>query len=354
MAKIWQMVVQRNGGRFTAHVIFYNDQPLELASLAGWRWAPKSLLPELETGLSYDSATSRFGLSESAGEMGLVTEKGLRVVFPGMRITLRPWRSHASGRVWPWSLVTRHLVELNLFCRDETGRWFALADQIRGHLIAAWSWKEWTERDEQLLKRDQEQPREGKRPSQPVFNELRHGELALIRDTKMPGPIPVYLLARLQTPYMERAPLYVHTCLPVTMSEVEASLWPGLDILQGVAAEVYDSKINQELLDFLEGQEGYAYPEADRKECKRIKEGLIKEMQQVAKVALDKDTEGQLEKVTQEFLGDGKKGDVWKLLLFQVPYNLSAQSLPDDQEWVVDGPAVGDDGLCREVCCIGA
>jgi hypothetical protein len=351
MAEIWKLVAHQSGGRFLARVIFYNDQPLGLASLGGWRWAPKSLLPALDTGLTYVSATARFAPPGSAADMGTVTDRGLRVVFPGMRITMRAWPvEHACKTVWPWSLVTRHVVESNLFCRNKNKKWFTLADQIRGERISGWSWEEWTVRDDELLARDLHHPGEGNRPSQPIFNELLKGDLALIRDTKLPASPPVYLLARLQGPYELGKPLHVNACLPVVAAEVSETLWPGLDILQRLAAEVYGSEINRELLDLLGRQEGGGYPDDDDEECRRVLKELRKEMQRAAEVALGKDKDGLLERVTQEYMGDGRRDDVWKTLLFQVPFDLSAEDLPDDQVWVVDRPYTGN-GLCGDECC---
>jgi hypothetical protein len=161
---------------------------------------------------------------------------------------------------------------------------------------------------------------------------------------------PVYLLAQLREPYVEGTPLLVHACLPVVLDEVPAHVRPGLDVLRALAAEVSGAEINRELLELLDAQTGGACPDEDGAECKRIVEGLKDEMRRVSKTALDMDDEGLLERVTQEYMGDGKRDDVWKLLLYLVPFDLSAEALPDDQVWVVDRPPLGD-GLCGDLCC---
>ncbi|KAK3374325.1 hypothetical protein B0T24DRAFT_704698 [Lasiosphaeria ovina] len=358
MAAVWRLLAEECGGFFLPWVIFYNDQRLGLSSLRGWRWAPKTLLPQLETGFSYDTATSRFDpRAESTAQMGVVTERGLKVSFPGKRIALRPWAEHESGRLWPWNLFTRKFVENQLLCRDaETGAWYTLSNQMRGEHIEAWTWDEWTKRDAELLAEDKMQPVEGKRPSQPIFNELCRGELALIKDTKLSGHVEVYLLARVQQqPTIEEdkndGSLHVHACLPLSVTEIASAIWPGLDMLRGMVEQVYGSDINQELLDFLALQEGGRDPDPEVDgEYKRIEQRLRAEMQRVAADALERDTEKHLAWVSDEFIGENKRGDIWKAMVLLTPYEISVKSLPDDQVWVVDGPVVGD-GLCHEPCC---
>lgn len=352
MAKVWKLLAEKCGNYFTARVIFFNDQPLELASLSGWRWAPKSLLPQLDAGFSYNTAFLRFDPPDSAAKMGFVTEHGLKVSFPGLRIALRPWVEHESKQVWPWSWFMRHSVESNLACRHRsTGQWLTLCNWMRGENINAWTLEEWAKRDMELVAKNKAQPWEGERPSQPIFNELRRGDLALIQDTMQAvSPRKTYLLARLQTTSTQGGPLHVHACLTVCVAEVSSSLWPGLDMLQDMARQVYRSEINQELLRFLTQQEDGRDPDPEGEECKRIMQKLLQEMQRVAQEELAKDENGHLARVAEEFLGRGKQADVWKVMIGMVPYDLSVGSLPDDQDWIVDGPVAGD-GQCHEECC---
>ncbi|KLU85489.1 hypothetical protein MAPG_04512 [Magnaporthiopsis poae ATCC 64411] len=353
MAKVWKLLAERCGNYFTPRVIFYNDQPLGLASLSGWRWAPKSLLLQLDAGFSYNSAIHRFYPPDSAAELGFVTEHGLKVRFPGLRIALRPWIKHESGRVWPWSWFMRHSVESHLACRHRsTGEWLTLCNWMRGENINAWTMEEWTKRDMELIEKAKAQPGEGKRPSQPIFNELRQeGELVLIQDTTQTVSTgKTCLLARLQTTSTRGGPLHVHACLTVAAGYVSSSLWPGFDKLQDMARQVYRSEINQELLRFLTQQEDGREPDPEGEECKRIMQELRQEMERVAQEELAKDEDGHLKRVAEEFLGRGKQADVWKVMAGMVPYDLSVESLPDDQEWIVDGPVVGD-GQCHDKCC---
>lgn len=97
-------------------------------------------------------------------------------------------------------------------------------------------------------------------------------------------------------------------------------------------------------------QEDDRDPDSEGEECKRIMQELREEMQRVAREELAKDEDGHLKRVAEKFLGRGKQADVWKLMISMVPYDLSVGSLPDDQDWIVDGPVVGD-GQCHDKCC---
>src|SRR5207247_2056675 len=107
---------------------------------------------ETESGLDYNVATGRWDppfqakvLDPSASQLGIVTKYGLKVTYPGLKITLKPWVQHS--RKWPWSLYVRCLVENQLFCRSTTGEWFTISSYLRGGKIASWTWKDWTDRD---------------------------------------------------------------------------------------------------------------------------------------------------------------------------------------------------------------
>ncbi|KAK0701904.1 hypothetical protein B0T26DRAFT_682002 [Lasiosphaeria miniovina] len=321
MATVWRLLAEKCGGFFLLRVIFYNDQRLGLSSLRGWRWAPKTLLPQLETGFSYDTAQA-----DST---------------PGRNLPQR----------WECASLSGHGPSTRAagFGRGTYSR-------MRGEHIQAWTWDEWKRRDAELLEEDKMQPVEGERPSQPIFNELCRGELALIKDTKLSGHVEVYLLARVQQqPTTEEdkddGSLHVHACLPLSVTEIASPIWPGLDMLRGMVEQVSRSDINKELLDFLLLQEGERDPDPKVDgEYKRIEQGLRAEMQRVATDTLERDTDKHLAWVADEFIGENKRGDIWKAMVLLTPYEISVKSLPDDQVWVGDGPVVGD-GLCHEACC---
>ena len=355
MAKLWGLVTKKSGGFFAARVIFYNNQPLGLAALHGWRWAPKSLLSQVDDGFSYDIATTRLHFTDSPDGRGTVTEHGLRVALPGMSIALRPWAAHASGQLWPWSLFTRLLVMNEMMARHRsTGQWFRLSSMLHDEQTGRLTRDECAKRDDELLEQDKTRPWEGQRPSQPIFNELCWGELALIRDMEHPAPLTVNLLARLQTTstYTDDTtsrPLQVHACLTICVAELADALWPGFDMLCDMARRVCGSEINQELLDFLARQEGGRDPDPKCQEYQKITKGVCEEMKRVAKEALVEDEQGYLARVAVEFGCEGEEA-VWKMLVFLLPFDVSVENLPDDQVWIVDGPVVGD-GLCHDDCC---
>lgn len=96
MARIWELVAKAAGG-IPPRMIFFVNEPLQLPKLTGWRWAPKTLLsPTFGSGLRYENKADRFGVFDltvsSGGDfpLGIPTELGFKVVFPGFALTARP------------------------------------------------------------------------------------------------------------------------------------------------------------------------------------------------------------------------------------------------------------------------
>jgi hypothetical protein len=348
MAILWEFIAQRCGG-IPSRVIFFVDQPLDLATLAGWRWAPKSLLlPERPSGLHYDRAANRwnptfsFEKGDPACERGKVTAYGLKVRYSGLRITLKPYIE--GGPRWPWSPYYRRSIETGLYCRHkETGQWFKMLNYFKSALRVSsmLDWKSW---NEQTLAEDKNEHREGKRRSQPLFNELCSGQLALINPNEEHIEFP-YLLVRLQSKYVENTAVHVHSCLPVLFEEMQPGSWSFLDKLKDVAIKVSNSKENQDLLDLWKAGDR-VNPEND--EWRPIMRNLMKKMQSETQVIWDSDMASAL----RTYFGEVSKEDCWKVLLSAVPYDLSVESLSDGKvvEWIVDGSVAGD-GLCKEECC---
>jgi len=350
MAIVWNLIAKQCGG-IPARVIFFAEQPLQLATLDGWRWAPKTLLiADFETGLDYDIAINRFTTSESGRvdlsvyNLGSLSEQGLRVTFPGSLLTLKPWTEGSSK--WPWSLLHSQPVE-QLFCRDKsTGKWFTIVDYfLSRRRIRSSSSEERAKRDKQMIEEEGTETREGKRRSQPIFNELCSGNVALIKDTMMPDYTTRWLLVRLRDEYDENAPLHVHASLTVLLTEVDPCVWPALDALRTIAAKVAGSEENQQFLCYLEQAGGGDH---DNDECRRIVKELAEEMQRQISDYWDESVEFAAS--CEMYLGKNRRDRCLRFLLSAAPYDLCLEPLSDDRVWVVDRPVAGD-GKCKEECC---
>lgn len=367
MQSIWKQIATKCGG-IPARIIFYVEEPLTLDTLSGWRWAPKSFLAtEFESGMDYNTALIRWTNSNSSQplepwdcKLGSWEEnKGLKISYPGMRITLTPWANGESK--WPWGLYCRHLAENQLFCRESASKkWFTISHYFRSVMTTEWTWEEWSKRDKRLLEEDNLDKRytEGKRKSQPIFNELASpGELVLIRDTDSRAPTMVHLLARVQTGDSTRKegdPLHVHACLPVFLTEVSEEYWPVLDTLRRLAQEVSCSEEHSEVLRLWKKDNlGYVTaPSSD--ECRPSLNALMRKMQSVTSAHwLADGKHGNFIPGYEALFGKRSAEDCWKNLTWAVPYDLSIDSIAggQDQTWVVDRPMEGD-GKCKERCCV--
>jgi len=346
MGRVWKLVAQACGG-FPAKVIFYVEHPLQLSTLSGWRWAPRSRLG-LDSCINYDAATGIFQSSSARGssQLGTVSGYGLRVTYPGHTIALRPWVEGSSHKSpWNWFFRRQRAPEIRLLCRHESSKkWFYMSDYFRNQMQLSLSWDKQNESDKELADKDAKQPLEGKRPSQPLFNHLVSGNMALIQDTPEQPRTTINLLVRLRSEHVEKAPLRVHACRPVMLTEVESDFVLVMETVRHLAISVASHESNRELLRVLE-EEGEQSEESDK--YKQAVETVKQEMKRLAWEAWDGNSE--FARAFVDHTGASRE-TCWAAIPALLPFDLVLGTLPEDQVWEVDRPA-GGDGRCAEKCC---
>ena len=120
MQKVWELIAEKVGG-IPSQAIFFEEPRI---SFPGWRWAPQSLLV-LNRGIH--DFTSRM-LRWSAPQLGSITSRGLRVQYPGYRLSAISEYSDGKPRnPWPgFERIPESYVE---FRDSTTGNWFRIVDK---------------------------------------------------------------------------------------------------------------------------------------------------------------------------------------------------------------------------------
>jgi hypothetical protein len=120
MQKVWELIAAKEGG-IPSQVIFFEEPRIDSH---GWRWAPQSLL-EMKKGI-HDFTTRILRWSEP--QLGAITSQGLRVQYPGYRLSVI--KQYDDGRPRnPWPGFKR-IPESYIEFRDvKTGNWFRISDK---------------------------------------------------------------------------------------------------------------------------------------------------------------------------------------------------------------------------------
>ena len=132
MQKVWELLAAKNGG-ISAHVIFFEEQRIDAK---GWRWAPKSLL-------SFEKSIHQANVRVvrwAERQLGIPTSLGLKVRFPGFRISVAKYKDDKPRHPWPG---LKRIPEAYTHFRDaETGEWYLMSDKKYGYLSSNWTEKE--------------------------------------------------------------------------------------------------------------------------------------------------------------------------------------------------------------------
>ena len=125
MQMIWTLLAKKLGG-LPAQVIFLEEHKIDAI---GWRWAPGSLL-QVEKGL-LNPGSRIFRWAES--QLGMPTERGLRVRYPGYRITLEQYDDDRPRNPWPG---LSHISKSYAQFRDaQTGQWYCIVDKKHALMV---------------------------------------------------------------------------------------------------------------------------------------------------------------------------------------------------------------------------
>jgi hypothetical protein len=132
MQKVWQLISTKHGG-IPSQIIFFEDPKL---SGKGWRWASKSLLTSQGP---YVMNTRMLRWLDT--QLGQQTPRGLRVQYPGYRMSLKDDYGDGKPR-YPWPGRPR-VPESWLQFRDiKTGKWCRIVDNKYAVLSKSWTTEE--------------------------------------------------------------------------------------------------------------------------------------------------------------------------------------------------------------------
>jgi hypothetical protein len=129
MKKAWELIAESRGG-IPAQMIFFEEQRI---NALGWRWAPSSFLT-IERGIFGGETRS---VRWRDAQLGQLKPLGLRVTFPGYRISIRQYPDEMPQN--PWSEM-RQIPESYLNFREaETGQWYRISDKKYAFLERSWT-----------------------------------------------------------------------------------------------------------------------------------------------------------------------------------------------------------------------
>jgi hypothetical protein len=117
MKKVWELVAEKNEG-LPAQILFFEEERLDEK---GWSWAPKSLLNNQHTVVTLSTRLTRWADTQR----GIPTLRGLRVQYPGYRITCR--QEYGDGKPnHPWPGMPRIPEDWLQFRDKKTGSWYRI------------------------------------------------------------------------------------------------------------------------------------------------------------------------------------------------------------------------------------
>jgi hypothetical protein len=320
MARVWELLGRENA--IPPRVIFYVENPLPLLKFG---WAPKSLLSSVNSTLSHDEVTARlnslltflpdYAKDNPTNQPASLHEFGLKVQFPGLSCTLKPWWD--NGPVYPWKGFVKASEDSVTCYETSTKKWFRMVDFFRGKDSP------WT--PEKLIKLDEEDP-------DPLFKDLVRGRIALIKDVKSSGKKAptVYLMVRLRSDHdtfpssfqestvKEPVDLCVEICRTVTLIGLDRDEALMMDVAREIVTKIHEHRI------FIDDN-------SDQESKVHLK-NLMKEHS--AKAWEDNP---QFVRAVYNNFGPDMKERAWALLPIFLRYNIELNRLPDSQGWIVDG-----------------
>ena len=111
-------------------MIFLQEQNIDTV---GWRWAPRSLLKAEAEPMHTGSRELRWAQTP----LGLPTERGLRVQYPGYRINIERYDDVRPRNPWPGF---PRISEAYAQFRDaQTGQWYYIADKQYAFMAQSWT-----------------------------------------------------------------------------------------------------------------------------------------------------------------------------------------------------------------------
>lgn len=116
MREMWRMLSNRFGG-IPASILFYEDNCL---SFPGWRWAPRSFLPGPMSQFDLGTRKRRWTAQGNGLQLGLPTPRGLKVSFPGFRL------SSSAKEKDPFQGMIYRPTETTVMFQDEEGTWYTI------------------------------------------------------------------------------------------------------------------------------------------------------------------------------------------------------------------------------------
>lgn len=323
MARVWEKLAQSQGG-ISTRVLFYLDEKIDIA---GWRWAPKSLLASSadESVLTLDERVMRFH-TENTRSTGFPTSLGLKVTLPGYRLIAT---SIFPGLpLHPWPEVIRPAEDQILVQNEETGQWFRIIDCYRSKKLPTWT-------REKRLAYD-------RREEWPLCRAVHTGRCAILVDEKhaMQDGTRAGCLSQVEEMSWRAMDTVGHTRASSQRVPLHARLNRSVVMSPLTEAESQMMKIVKHLAELVARDESTA---AFLKAQKRFKPGSTEwdtaeeEVRQKMKAVMREAwlAHPEVRQTMKDTVGEGLDDYAWVLIPKSFSHEVALRELKD-QDWIVD------------------
>lgn len=302
MCRVWELLARSLGG-IPSGIIFFEDDPIDLP---GWRWAPRSLLTQRSSGVEPITRLARWASTQKNGS---ITDRGLKVQFPGM--LLRPRARPLDMPLYPWEGIGR-VNEQVFFKNAPTSKWYKLRDRNVALNTNIWS---------------KERLRQYKDTHQHlIIKAIQEGNCALIHDADGRDYASlVSVLGEDQEPESPASSLLVHKVLDVLFSELNQSEVKVAETVNCLAQTLREEEITRKLL-AVRDKETEQY-----KELLAVCKGRMKDL-----TAETWESNHEFVQAVHDSIGDDLEAYMWAQIAVCFADDNLAFDLPADQIWYVD------------------
>ena len=335
MQKVWELI---SSGGIPAQVIFFEEKRIDSP---GWRWAPSSFLTMQEGLFRLETRLTRWRDSQLGYLTRLKPDKtplGLRVTYPGYRISLRQYQDGRPRNPWP---EMERISESHLIFRDEeTGRWYQISDKKYGlekYLTTTDSIGTGLAATD--LTRTEQQD-ENDQPKEFPLHDFAYGDGAVIILGKWrvgilskAQPLADGIFARLANKsdieLLGRGrEILVHTKIHLIVTPLTPEHCYIYDNIEKLALRLRNSSITD---DHLAVRKSYC---PDTEEFRNSAEALTQNMKDVTKELVDADP--RFVAAVNKYFGDGHLDHMWTLVRDWFRNDILGSKIPDEQVWIVD------------------
>ncbi|TVY20878.1 hypothetical protein LARI1_G001539 [Lachnellula arida] len=316
MQKVWELIAAKKGG-IPAELIFLDNKRIDAD---GWRWAPKTLL-QVEIGMQKRATRM---VHWQGSQIGKIDARGLRVEYPGYRLTRAQHGDQRPPNPWPG--IPR-VPEMWLQFRDvATMRWYRITDSHLGVLSLSWT------TDEQRRENNEA----GLFPLQDLADT---GKAVLVMNSNSKERINKSVLATIRT---DEGAIRVKTerhVMVSLLSEEEGYIY---DVIGSLALrlrgdELTDQhlKIYKDLEELSEGRnDTLAEQMAGNQAFQHSLKALSEQMKNMVREVVQSDE--RFHAAIKTYWGESFAEDLWVLIKDFFSHNIQGQELEKEQVWFID------------------